>query len=119
MLLGIFDDASFEEESVQLAPGDRVVLYTDGITEAMNRAEEEFGEERLCTLVRTLPTNLSAREVTERIVDDLHAFLDGEEPQDDVTVMVLRVLEPAPATRVREGEAVTAGALGGAPTSAA
>ncbi len=118
MLLGIFDDARFEEESVQLAPGDRVVLYTDGITEAMNREEEEFGEERLCTLVRGLPSSLSAREVTEKIVTDLHAFLDGEEPQDDVTVMVLRVLEPALAAQVHEGEAVAVGALGGAPTAA-
>ncbi len=99
MLLGIFDDARFEEESVQLFPGDRVVLYTDGITEAVNGADEEFGEERLCALVQSLPEQLSARQVSDRILDSLYEFLDGEEAQDDVTVMVLRVLEPVPAAQ--------------------
>jgi serine phosphatase RsbU (regulator of sigma subunit) len=93
IILGMMERARYEEDAVDLRPGDRVVLYTDGISEARNPSGEEYGEERLWDLARTLPAELSAREMTGRIIDDLYRFLDGGEPQDDVTVMVLRVLE--------------------------
>jgi phosphoserine phosphatase RsbU/P len=99
LVLGIQDGARYEEECVGLATGDLVVLYTDGISEASSRSGELYGEERLCELVRSLPLELSAREVTERILEALRGFLDGEEPRDDMTLMVLRVLEPEPAPR--------------------
>jgi sigma-B regulation protein RsbU (phosphoserine phosphatase) len=108
MMVGSFAGASFEEGEVQLAPGDRVVLYTDGISEAVNRAGQEFGEDRVRDLVRRLPPDLSAREITSRILDAFYRFLDGAEPQDDVTVMVLRVLEPAPAPTAGDEETVAA-----------
>ncbi len=95
MILGMFEGLRFEEETLDLFPGDRVVLYTDGITEAVNAKDDDFGEERLADLIRSLPPELTAREMTGRILDALSEFLEGAEPQDDITVMVLRVLEPS------------------------
>ena len=99
-VLGIVDGAAYEEERLALHAGDLVVLYTDGISEAMNRDGELYGDARLCDLVRGFPHHLSAREVTDHILAALREFLDGEEARDDMTLMVLRVLEPGPAPRV-------------------
>ena len=93
-VVGILESAEFEEGNLVLEPGDRVVFYTDGINEAANESGELFGEERLCRLVASLPAQLSASETTERILDGVRGFLDGTEAGDDMTVMVLRVLEP-------------------------
>ena len=93
-VLGIVDGAVYEEERIGLHSGDLVVLYTDGISEAMNRDRELYGDARLYELVGGLPHHLSAREVTDRILSALREFLDGEEARDDMTLMVMRVLEP-------------------------
>ena len=92
-VVGILESAEFEEGALQLEPGDRVVLYTDGISEAANRAGELYGEERLCLHVQSLPGELTAREVIESILGSVHGFLDGEVPGDDMTLLVLRVLD--------------------------
>jgi hypothetical protein len=101
-VVGIMDGARFEEETVALTPGDRVLLYTDGINEAENAAGEMYGDDRLIDLVSSLPHDLSARETTERILAGVRQFLGEVEPGDDMTVMMLRVLEGAPS---RDGEA--------------
>ncbi len=94
VVVGILEDAVFEEESVMLRPGDRLVFYTDGVSEAVGPGGDMFGEERLYELVAGLPKTLSAREVADRIVAELRAFLAGTEAGDDITLMVLRVREP-------------------------
>jgi len=98
-VLGIVDGAVYEEGRLSLHSGDLVVLYTDGISEAMNRHGELYGDARVYELVRGFPHHLSAREVTDRILEALREFLDGEEARDDMTLMVLRVLEPGPVKR--------------------
>jgi len=95
VVVGILEDASFEEASVELKPGDRLVFYTDGVSEAQDPKGEMFGEDRLYDLVSSLPRDLSAREVTDRIVARVNEFLGGAEAGDDITLMVLRVREPA------------------------
>ena len=95
IVLGIVDGAAYEEERVPLRSGDLVVLYTDGISEAMNRHGELYGDQRLYELVRGVPDQLGARDVADRIFGSLREFLDGEEARDDMTLMVVRVLEPA------------------------
>jgi len=90
-VVGILEDATFEEERLDLQPGDRLVLYTDGITEAQNARGELFGEERLVAAVHAMPLERNAREVTEGILRAVRGFLDGVEPGDDMTVMVVRV----------------------------
>ncbi len=58
--MGILDDANYEETQLNLEPGDKVVLYTDGIVEAMNAQEEMFGFERLLELVKNSQTQTAA-----------------------------------------------------------
>lgn len=91
-VVGILETAEFEEAHVQLRPGDRAVFYTDGISEAANGRGEFFGEERLYELVLSLPAELTARDVTERLMEGVRRFLDGTDAGDDMTLMVLRVL---------------------------
>ena len=80
-----------EEAVVQLAPGDLVVLYTDGISEAANVDNDLFGEQRLIDLVAGLPPGLPASETADRILAGVRAHLDGVEAGDDMTLLVLRV----------------------------
>ena len=95
-VLGILPGIDFEEASLSLAPGDRVVFYTDGISEAFDAHEQQFGDQRLCEIVEGMPRSACAREVAERVIEELHRFLGDVEAQDDITLLVLRVLEPAP-----------------------
>ncbi len=87
--LGLVPDLEYEQMSVTLSPGDQVILYTDGVTEAMNEAEEEFGMDRLEGLFSdSCPT--AAREVNDVIFDAVMDFA-GDAPQsDDITCMTLR-----------------------------
>ncbi len=83
-VLGVFSEWSYEEGRVALAPGDRLLLYTDGITEAPNAALEEFGEDRLIALARTTgPANLSSRTL-----DAVEQFTGGR-AADDATLLVV------------------------------
>ena len=92
LVVGMLEDASYEEECVTLAPGDRVVLYTDGVTEAARHDHEMFGEERLQKLVESLPRDHTAREMVDRILRGVREFLGDAEAGDDITVMALRVV---------------------------
>jgi serine phosphatase RsbU (regulator of sigma subunit) len=92
-VVGVLPDARFEEDAIDLEPGDRVVLYTDGISEAASPTGELFGEERLASAIATLPRGLTARDTIEQILAAVRAWLQGREPGDDMTLMVLRVLD--------------------------
>jgi sigma-B regulation protein RsbU (phosphoserine phosphatase) len=96
-VLGILETIDFEEATLGLSPGDRVVFYTDGISEAFNQEGEQFGDERLCEVVERMPPDASAREISERVMDAVREFLGEVDAQDDMTLLVLRVLEPVPA----------------------
>jgi hypothetical protein len=96
-MVGILEGAEFEEDAVKLHPGDRVIFYTDGINEAADGTGQQFGEDRLYDTVARLAPDLPASGIVEAILQSVRAFLDGEEPGDDMTVMALRVLEPVPA----------------------
>jgi len=97
-MVGILDGIPFEEAQVALAPGDRIVVYTDGLSEAMDARMEMYGDDRIADFAAALPVDQSARESIDAIMAGISTFLDGEEPQDDMTLMVLRVLgKPAPA----------------------
>jgi phosphoserine phosphatase RsbU/P len=88
-VLGVFPDQKFDMGSAQLAPGDRVILFTDGVTEATNPLGEEFGEARLLGLVEQ-NRGCSAEELQRRILDDVTAFSGGH-THDDITLVVLAV----------------------------
>jgi serine phosphatase RsbU (regulator of sigma subunit) len=92
-VLGFLPDATFDEATVPLRPGDLAIVYTDGVTEAVGAADEMFGEERLEALVRGLDPSRGAREIVEDILAGLRRHLGGREAGDDVTVLVMRVLD--------------------------
>ena len=95
-MVGSFEHVPYEEGRVALSPGDRVMLYTDGLSEAMDARKEMYGDERLVDFAASLPADQTARESIDSIMAALSTFLNGEEPQDDMTLMVLRVLGPTP-----------------------
>jgi serine phosphatase RsbU (regulator of sigma subunit) len=95
LLLGVFDDARVSETVVHLEPGDRLVLYTDGVTEAADAAGEMFGEERLVRVLEQLPQDTEAAAVVQEVMRAIHEFCGGREPGDDITVVVLRVPQAA------------------------
>ena len=89
LALGIIGEAVFEQEEVALASGDRVLLFTDGVTEAMNADSEEFGEPRLIEL---LGNNLQVRpdELQKKVIEAVTEFCRGDF-QDDVTLITISV----------------------------
>lgn len=91
-VVGILEHVEFEEETIQLEPGDRVLFYTDGINEAARADGELFGDDRIVECIRTLPGDQPARATVEHLLASVGTFLNGVEPGDDMTVMVLRVI---------------------------
>jgi sigma-B regulation protein RsbU (phosphoserine phosphatase) len=90
-VLGVFASRDYEMGLAQLSSGDRVILFTDGVTEACNPADEEFGEARLLRLLRDHCT-LSADELQAKILAMVTEFSGGRW-QDDATLLVLAVCE--------------------------
>jgi Serine phosphatase RsbU, regulator of sigma subunit len=89
MAIGVLTDAGYTSDTVVLGPGDVVVLYTDGITEAENAGQELFGEERLRETIARVRTRPAA-EIVSAILEAVQAF-SGTTPQsDDITLMVVR-----------------------------
>ncbi|HMI30531.1 MAG TPA: GAF domain-containing SpoIIE family protein phosphatase [Candidatus Limnocylindrales bacterium] len=90
--LGIHADCAYAETSTPLGPGDALILYTDGITDARNRLMEDYTEERLFQFAGDLPRDLSARQLLDAISADLSLFTQGAEQADDITLVALKVL---------------------------
>jgi len=90
LLLGVFPIAEYEEGTVDLHPGDACVLFTDGVTEAENKARDLYSDERLQELLRR-ERGGSAAAIAQAIADDVAAFSRGLHQSDDVTVIVVKV----------------------------
>ena len=89
--LGVMDEIDLQEVELDLADNDVVVFYTDGVTEAINGKEEEFGQERLIELVAQ-NSNLSAQELIDKIKEAVIEFAQGQAQFDDLTLLVLKSL---------------------------
>ncbi len=89
-VVGIFPDAEFEEETVELRTGDLFLAYTDGIVESVNEYGEEFGEERLIDLIKT-NRHASADRIQKLIVERVLEWAFEEERDDDMTLIVAKV----------------------------
>jgi sigma-B regulation protein RsbU (phosphoserine phosphatase) len=89
-VLGVFKDWPYQQGTISLAAGDRVLFFTDGITEAFNAQDEEFGETRLIELVRTL-RDRSAQEITDRVLQAVRMYAGGRAQEDDITLVVVAV----------------------------
>jgi|WetSurMetagenome_2_1015567.scaffolds.fasta_scaffold10823_6 phosphoserine phosphatase RsbU/P len=88
MVLGLFAGAQYEAGTVQLQPDDHLVLFTDGVVEALNTGGEEFGMERLTALLRT-NARAAAPEIMHRLREAVLAFCAHAPQYDDITMMVL------------------------------
>jgi len=89
--LGMFRDSRYYEYFETIEPGQLLVLYTDGLTEAMNVTEEEYGKERLVEAVRQC-RHLSARDMVDQIHRDIIAWTEGRGAHDDVTIFIIKAL---------------------------
>ena len=87
--LGIFGESVYEDTEEPLAPGDVVVIYSDGITECMNERDEEFGEDRLKEVLAA-NTDKSAHDISEAIVRATDGFREEAPNSDDITLIVLK-----------------------------
>jgi serine phosphatase RsbU (regulator of sigma subunit) len=89
MILGMFDFASYDQETLKLEPGDTLVVFSDGISEAQNPAGEEYGDERL---IACLEANRGAQpaEMREALLASARTFAAGANQSDDMTVLILR-----------------------------
>jgi phosphoserine phosphatase RsbU/P len=99
-LLGVFPDWKYETSSVRLSAGDRLLLFTDGITEAATPAGDEFGEQRLTELLRGCGRH-STSETMRRVLSEVKQFCSSQ-LQDDATLIVISALPPARAGVERE-----------------
>src|SRR2546428_1791009 len=92
--LGLFPEAEYEEVSLQLHPGDVVILASDGIHEAEDENSEQFGVERLAAVVSALPPDSSARTIAEQVLRATDEHSGGEcVLSDDRTILVLRITD--------------------------
>ena len=87
--LGLFDHMGYTGSCAQLAPGDALFLYTDGVPEANNDALEEFTYERLAASLRD-SRSLACREMIDRLTGELLAFTAGAPQSDDITMLSIR-----------------------------
>jgi sigma-B regulation protein RsbU (phosphoserine phosphatase) len=91
IILGAFDSIELEEKRRDISAGDVVVLYTDGVTEAINPAENEFGVEKLREVIASTADS-GAQNILESIVDAVDSFADDAPPFDDLTLVVIKRL---------------------------
>ena len=109
MPVGMFSDARFEIATFQLRIGDRLIAYTDGITEVQNPQTEIWGQKRFEQLLSSCSCG-EPKEIMERILDEVSGFADGQPQHDDMTLAVMKVeegcegvgLTPARVRRVTE-----------------
>jgi len=90
MVIGLFENCKYEQETIQLEAGDLIVAYTDGVTEAMNRNAEEFSEARLRRVVAS-SAHLAAEELSRVIIRTVREWRGNLEQHDDLTLVIMKV----------------------------
>ena len=91
LMIGAMEDSGYESKIIMLQPGDSVLFYTDGVTEAFNKNEEEFSDERLRKLINT-GKSLYPEKLVDLVFSGITEFTDGCEQSDDITCMSLKYL---------------------------
>jgi sigma-B regulation protein RsbU (phosphoserine phosphatase) len=90
-VVGLVEAGRFEQRSVLVAPGDVLVVYSDGISEAMNASDEEWGEERL-TAAAGAAFPCDAQALIDRLFVAADRFVAGATQHDDMTIVVVRMI---------------------------
>lgn len=91
LVVGAIDDFKYSEETLQLEHGDTLLLYTDGVTEAINSGDEEFGEQRLQAVLAQMTSN-SSQDIIGRIKACVSDFAGEAEQSDDITLLAIKRL---------------------------
>jgi len=91
-VIGLLPSAAYQQFATDLRPGDLLVGYTDGVSEAMNPDDEEWGEERMAEAVRTTCLGLHPKDVVTRLMAAADGFAHGAKQHDDMTLVVVRVV---------------------------
>jgi sigma-B regulation protein RsbU (phosphoserine phosphatase) len=91
-VIGLLPAAAYAQFSIDLAAGDLLVGYTDGVSEAMNPDDEEWGEERMAEAIRTTCLGLHPKEVVQKVMAAADGFAHGAKQHDDMTLVVVRVV---------------------------
>jgi sigma-B regulation protein RsbU (phosphoserine phosphatase) len=89
--VGLLPECAYEQAEVCLTPGDLLVIYTDGFSEAMNPHLEEWGENRLISAIAAC-NGLPAKDSIARIMQAADAFASGAPQSDDMTLVILRAV---------------------------
>ncbi len=92
--LGLYSGMPYRAHSVDCHTGDKLLMYTDGVSEAMNKANELYGEERL-EMVANRIAALPPKGIVEAVREDVDRFADGAEQADDITIMLLEIGSPS------------------------
>jgi sigma-B regulation protein RsbU (phosphoserine phosphatase) len=90
--LGIDDARLYSQKTTQLEPGEFIIFYTDGVIDALNENQEAFGLRRLTDAINNF-CNLSAAEIVAGLESALQTFIDGNDPFDDITIVVVKRLQ--------------------------
>jgi serine phosphatase RsbU (regulator of sigma subunit) len=90
--LGLWSGLEFVGEEVDSIKGRPLFIYTDGLNEAENRQQEQFGEQRLLSILRSMQFETS-QQVIETLTDEVERHRNGAEPNDDLTMMCIRVID--------------------------
>ncbi len=88
-VLGFMEDFQFEEDSVNLKKGDVLIIYSDGIDEAFNIDDEEFGEENLLSTIKDI-LSLDAEQIIENVFESVRSHVQDAPQSDDITIVVIK-----------------------------
>jgi sigma-B regulation protein RsbU (phosphoserine phosphatase) len=88
-VVGLLESFPYQQDSLIVAPGDILVLFTDGISEAMNNSDEEWGEPQLLEAIEACD-GLAPSEIITRVMQAADRFAAGAKQHDDMTLVVLR-----------------------------
>jgi serine phosphatase RsbU (regulator of sigma subunit) len=95
LIVGLFEEAVYEQEVVTLSPGDTLITFSDGVSEATNAVGTEFGDERILACLDAAPGEIEPRELVDQVMAGVREFTVGEPQSDDITVLVVRYRDGA------------------------
>jgi sigma-B regulation protein RsbU (phosphoserine phosphatase) len=93
-VVGLFDNAKYGAEKAKLEDGDMLVIFSDGVSEALSATDDEFGDDRLMQAILAAG-NSSAQHVVDKVLESLRAITHGAPQSDDITMVVVRYRTPA------------------------
>lgn len=88
---GLFQDFPYEKETLQLTHGSRLVIYTDGVSEAENGSKDQYGEQRMLDFSGSRPVSESSQDFISAFASDVAEFTAGAEQNDDITILSIKL----------------------------